>query len=244
MTSPGRLQESSGKRVRFFIWLRSAEAHRKLPDGQCERLVLTLRVTATARYAASVRLRFKGKIAFATTIALSLGLIFIPLLQNAAVPLAVGDKALNAMQVFLAVSTLVYSVVIGSAAYELRAEQLNECGDKLKALTRDVERELEYGGGTLPKEMLERFEQRYQDIITDTENHTRNDYRRTVLDMRSEFTLTGLPRMWQLGKYQLVRASAIIIPLILLGFEALFITDMLGITAVISPYLNGKYVSA
>ena len=44
------------------------------------------------------------------------------------------------MSIFLAVSVLVYSVVIGTAKYEVRAEGLTQCGDKLKELNRELNR--------------------------------------------------------------------------------------------------------
>ncbi|MCI4411931.1 MAG: hypothetical protein JHC38_09710 [Thiotrichales bacterium] len=65
---------------------------------------------------------FSGKenLRFFTTTVLSLGLIFIPLIQTAGVELAFGASFLNMMQIFLAVAILVYSVVIGTARYDVR----------------------------------------------------------------------------------------------------------------------------
>jgi ABC-type multidrug transport system permease subunit len=92
---------------------------------------MSMRVTAKCRYNAAVRLQWQGKFAFFTTTVLSLGLIFIPLIQTAGVELAFGASFLNMMQIFLAVAILVYSVVIRTARYDVREETLTECGDKL-----------------------------------------------------------------------------------------------------------------
>jgi hypothetical protein len=62
---------------------------------------------------------------------LSLGLIFIPLMQNADITLILSNKVINMMQVFLAVAILVYSIIISTSKYDIR-----ESAGKLKKLTR------------------------------------------------------------------------------------------------------------
>lgn len=61
-------------------------------------------------------------------------------MQNSGISLAFESNVLNMMSIFLAVSVLVYSVVIGTAKYEVRAEGLTQCGDKLKELNRELNR--------------------------------------------------------------------------------------------------------
>jgi SMODS and SLOG-associating 2TM effector domain family 5 len=89
-------------------WCLSLKPREKPLETEADRLRLSMRTTAKARYTASVRLKYQGKFTFATTTLLSLGLIFIPLIQNSGVPLALKVGVLNAMQIFLAVSVLVY----------------------------------------------------------------------------------------------------------------------------------------
>ena len=226
----------------FGTWLISLKPREKQLDNETDRLRLSMRTTAKARYTASVRLKYQGKFTFATTTLLSLGLIFIPLIQNSGVPLALKVGVLNAMQIFLAVSVLVYSVIIGTARYDLRSEQLNECGDKLKELIRELGREKEAGGGKLTKEQLARFHERYSDIATDVENHTRTDYMLTTLEMDDDYSITGLPRLYDWLKAQFFRAVPFLPPLSLLLVEVVFITDILGVTTVFAKLLNGTYV--
>ena len=129
----------------IWIWLFSlCERERQVKDA-AEKLQMSMRVTAKCRYNAAARLQLQGKFAFFTTTALSLGLIFVPLLQTSGVKLAFQTNVLSMMQIFLAVSVLVYSVVIGTARYEVRAETLTECGDKLKELIRAIERHSSVG---------------------------------------------------------------------------------------------------
>lgn len=222
----------------LFIWLLSLQPRDNVLAAEADRLRLSMRVTAKARYTASVRLKRTGTFAFITTTLLSLGLIFIPLMQNSGVTLALQPGVLNAMQIFLAVAVLVYSVMIGTSRYELRREQLNECGDKLKDLIREFNREKEAAGGTLSKEKLEYFHQRYSDITTDVENHTRNDYRLVMLEMSKDYNVTGIPRLYEMCQAKLVQASAFAPGLSLLLVEAIFIADILGVTSVFPQLLK------
>jgi len=104
-----------------------------------EKFQMSIRATAKCRFNAAERLKRQGKFAFFTTTILSLGLIFIPLMQNSGIKLAFSTNVLNTMSIFLAVAVLVYSVVIGTARYEARADKLTQCGDNLKDLSRELD---------------------------------------------------------------------------------------------------------
>lgn len=223
----------------FVCWLFSQRSREKPINTEAERLELSMKTTAKSRFTASVRLKHQGQFAFYTTTLLSLGLILIPLMQNSGVPLALKPGVLNAMQIFLAVSVLVYSVVMGTARYDYRSEQLNECGNKVKELIRELRREREAAGGALSNEQLARLHQRYSDIVTDVESHTTNDYRLTVLEMTEEYSVTGLVRMREWCQSQALRMFPFLLPGALLLIETIFITDMLGATTVFTGYLNG-----
>lgn len=204
---------------------------------------MSMRVTAKCRYNAAVRLQRQGKFAFFTTTVLSLGLIFIPLMQNAGVPLAYRSNVLNMMQIFLAVAVLVYSVVIGTARYEYRAENLTECGDKLKELIRALDKDRE-AKASFSNEDLTKSQERYSDIATDTENHTRSDYRLAMLEMDNDYFISGLPRLQQYVFAYADRFTAYIVPIMMITFEVVFITDMIGVTHVLVSYFNGTSVTA
>ena len=226
----------------FFDWLFCRGARERTVKDIADKLQMSMRTTAKCRYNASVRLQHQGKFAFFTTTVLSLGLVFIPLIQNAGVPLALQTNVLNMMQIFLAVSVLVYSVVIGTARFEVRAEQLTECGDKLKELIRELDKEREANAGVIQAAILAGFQRRYSDIATDVENHTRNDYRFASLEMIDDCFITGLVRLKVYCEAHLVRMLGFVLPVSLMLMEAIFISDMMAASEILTPYLNGKAV--
>lgn len=224
--------------VMLWKWIFSMHPRDNILTGEEDKFLLSMKATCKTRYNASVRLKYLGKFTFLTTTFLSLGLIFIPLVQNSGITLALSVGVINSMQLFIAVSVLVYSVIHGTARYDLRSEQFNECGDKLKELIREFGREREASGGKLEKERLAHFQQRYSDITTDVENHTRGDYRLVTLEMSKNYRITGIPRILEWLKARLEQAIPYTFPFTLLGLEFAFITDILGVTHVFSGVLG------
>jgi hypothetical protein len=202
--------------------------------NEAERLDATMKITAVNRYNASNRLKAQGIFTFFTTTILSLGLIFIPLMQLADAHLALPERLLDAIQIFLAVSILVYSVIIGTARYDLRSEQLNDCGDNIKELIRELRREKEAAGGQVSKEKLAELQNRYSSITTDVENHTRNDYRLTVLQLPEMFKVTGFVRVGMWGVYWATFVIQFLPSLMLLAIVLAFILEVFGITSGLS----------
>lgn len=208
-----------------------------------EKLHMSMRTTSKCRYNAAGRLLQHGKYSFFTTTVLSLGLVFIPLIQNADVPLAFKVNVLNMMQIFLGVAVLVYSVVIGTARYDMRSSQLTECGDKLKELIRELEKDREAAKGSLTSTQLSDYQKRYSDVVTDVENHERNDYRMAILEMVNDYYICGLPRLKLYVEAHFIRLFGFFLPTILMLMEVIFITDMIGGTELLTPYLNGVAVA-
>jgi hypothetical protein len=219
-------------------WLWCSGSRERAVKDAGDKLQMSMRVTAKSRYNAAVRLQHQGRFSFLTTVVFSLGLIFIPLLQNADVRLALQPAVLNMMQVFLAVAVLVYSVVIGTARYEVRAENLTECGDKLKELIREMDREREERG-QIGAQSLASYQTRYSDIVTDSENHTRSDYYIATLEMRNDYFITGLPWLKTFAFAHASRGIAYVVPMLMIVVEVALISDMLGATGIFSPYLRG-----
>ncbi|MCX2707474.1 MULTISPECIES: SLATT domain-containing protein [Pseudomonas] len=220
---------------KFFYWLFSKGEVNRPDKDVIQRLQISIRVTAKCRYNAASRLQRQGKFAFFTTTILSLGLIFIPLMQNSGVQLAFSASVLNMVSIFLAVAVLVYSVVIGTARYELRAENLTECGDKLKDLNRSISKET--AGEHDKVKILDKYQERYSDIVTDTENHSQRDYILATLEMRRDYSITGLNRARLHVTSLVATLLPYLLPIVMLLLEAIFISDMIGITKILSPYL-------
>ena len=101
-----------------------------------------MRITTDARFQASKRLNSMDNYAFVTTTVLSLGLILIPLLQLSGLKLYYPEKVLSAIQIFFAVAVLVYSVIISTAKYSVRAIEFSQCADSIKDLARNVKNAL------------------------------------------------------------------------------------------------------
>ncbi|WLH04853.1 SLATT domain-containing protein [Pseudomonas lurida] len=215
-----------------WIWLWSLGPREKPATTAFEKLHMSMRTTVKCRFAAADRLKNYARFSFFTTTILSLGLILIPLIQNSQVALSVAPSVLNMMQIFLAVAVLVFSVVIGTAKYELRSELLTECGNRLKELIREMNRLKGTPEGSAPAE-LERLEKEYSRITTDVENHARVDYRRTWLDMRNDYFITGIPRLRFSIATHWFSFYPYLVPLILIGIEIMFVTDMLGVTTLL-----------
>ena len=227
---------------KLFVWMFSLGPQEKVILDNTEKFLASMRVTAKCRYNASVRLLRQSKFSFLTTTVLSLGLIFIPLMQNSDVPLAFKGSVLNMVQIFLAVSILVYSVIIATAKYDLRAEKLNECGDELKDLIRSLKKDVHLNT-TLNDGELSAYQKRYHDITTDTENHGRSDFNLASLEMKDDYFISGFPRLWLYFSSYIGILSAFAVPILMIGFEIIFITDMLGATTVFVEYLNGESVN-
>lgn len=225
-------------------WLFSRGSREREVKDASEKLQMSMRTTAKCRYNAAGRLQHHGQYSFFTTTVLSLGLVFIPLIQNAGVPLAFKANVLNMMQIFLGVAVLVYSVVIGTARYDMRSSQLTECGDKLKELIRSLEKDREAGNGVVTPEQLAIYQKNYSDIVTDVENHKRNDYQFAKLEMINDYFISGLPRLKLYVEAQSARFFEFLLPTLLMLMEVIFITDMMGATEILTPYLNGAAVES
>lgn len=135
------------------------------------------------------------------------------------------------MQIFLAVSVLVYSVTMSKAGYEVRSEKLNECGDKLKDLSRQLDREVFAEGKESEKEITNKYNERYSSIISDTENHSDKDYWLAKLDMTHDYEITGIRRLAMYAVSYANLYAGYIIPITMMIAELLFVTDMIGATS-------------
>ncbi|HAN2083906.1 TPA: SLATT domain-containing protein [Escherichia coli] len=217
----------------LFKWIFSLNPVEAVVNDPTQKLLNSMRVTSKCRYNASIRLKRQSQLSFFSTTVLSLGLILIPLLQNADIHLHLPLKVLNMLQIFLAVSVLVYSVIIGTAHYEIRSKQLNECGDKIK----DLIRKLRLGNN---KEELSTYIQMYDSVSTESENHARVDFLLASLEMKTDYKYTGLLRFWLYIRSIFLYIFPWLIPLTLVLSEIIFICDMVGVTYISTPFLTGE----
>ncbi len=214
-------------------WLFSLHAPRDLPKAPAEVLLRQCHITSKCRYNASIRLKRLGRFTFLTTTMLSLGLILVPMLQLAGIRTAYPTPVLNSLQVFLAVAVLVFSVVSATANYDTRARVLNDCADRIKDLSRELRNELATGTPD-----LEQFAVRYSGITRDSEMHSRADYALATLQARDQYNITGLRWIWTRLIVGVMEAAPYALTASLLVIEAIIVLDVLGITAIWTPFLN------
>lgn len=210
---------------------------KKTDSSPVEDFIRSLHTAAKCRYMASARLKHKGNFSFGTTTVLSLGLIFIPLMQSAGLKLSFPDKVLNTVQIFLAVSILVYSIINSKARYDVRSEKLNTCGDNIKALVRELEAELAKNQDTTGFDYSD-YRSRYSNIGIDCENHTQLDHSNAIIDLPKYYNISGLKKIHLIIKSYLKLVLSYCISVTIIVFEFVFIFDMLNITNVISPIVN------
>jgi hypothetical protein len=217
------------------IWLLSLGPREVVSDEPHIVLKRSFQLTAKCRYNASIRLARLARFSFLTGTLLALGLIFIPLLQLTDLRLAYPTTILNALQIFLAVAALVYSVINATAHYETRASALNECGDGIKILMRELRTAIAAGHGAVPHDQLQSFNTRYTDITSMSENHHRCDYWLALLQTHPTYRVTGVPRAWMYFITYLAQLTPYIAPAMLIVFETVMVLDALGVSHVLTP---------
>nr|WP_279324759.1 SLATT domain-containing protein [Caviibacterium pharyngocola] len=203
-----------------------------------DKLLNTMKITSKSRFNASTRIFFISKISFITTTILSLGLILIPMLSMIIKEETFSSQTLNIVQVFLAVSVLVYSTIIGTAKYEVRAKELDSCGVKIKNLIREIRAHRAKTNDDALMNELDKYTEKYNELVESCENHNRADYIYAQLDLSDIYTITGLHRMALFCKFIFLYIFPYIIPCILILLEVFFLSDLLGITQIFVNYLK------
>jgi hypothetical protein len=200
------------------------------PKTPADKLLLNMRVTSNCRYRAAIKLGMKNDISFVATTILSLGLILTPLLQNSGMPLSFSPSIANGMQLFFAVCVLVYSVIISKAGYGVRSERLNRCGDDLKSLARDLDREIK--NKSLTDEDIKNYGERYSIIVSSSENHEDNDYLISRLHMSRDYEIKGFKRLYYIAKSNFILHFMYVTPICIIALELIFLTDFVGATKI------------
>ena len=217
-----------------YVWLFSLERDKSLPTDQGEVLQRQCHITAKCRYNASIRLKRLGQGTFLTTVVLSLGLILIPMLQLAKLRMAYPDPVVNSLQIFLAVAVLVYSIISATASYGTRARVLNDCADRIKHLGGELRTARKAGNADLMQ-----FAERYHSITRDSEMHSRADYVLAKLQATDQFNVTGVKRLWNRVAVVVAEAVPYVPSLALLAIEVVLVTDLMGVTALWTPFMKG-----
>jgi hypothetical protein len=234
------MQAADRKVNEVIEWLFSTGPRKQPHADAAAALCHSMMITARCRFNAAHRISRLSRISFHTTTVLSLGLVLIPMLQVCGIPLKYPLPILNLLQLFLAVLVLVYSLVISTARYESRADKLNDAGDRINELRRSLAIALEKGKVAETAVDLEAFNSKYSDVTRDSENHHRSDYAMAILESRADYPLTGIPRLRLHLAASAIVAMPYLIPIALLVLETVCLTDMLGVTTVLTGSLVVK----
>lgn len=217
----------------FISWVLGEDAYKKKDLSPIEELNRSFIMAAKCRYLASARLKHLGEVASHTTTLLSMLLIFMPLMQVAGLEFSFPDILMNVIQVFLAVSILVFSVINTQARYSLRAEKLNQCGDKIK----ELQRQLSFDLSNNESPSYQDYHRRYLDIEIDSENHARVDYCFARLHLSSIYNLNGIKRLVVILNAYLRKWFTFIGPIFMFLMASLIILDMLKVISFLSDIL-------
>lgn len=221
------------KNQSYYIYLPTGPLKAKKKKDIYNDFLRTLRITTNSRFEASKRLTRTSFMVFFTTTIASLGLILIPLVDLGLNKQIFTDNALTGFQIFLAVCVLVYSSIGSIADYKLRSNNFLECADSIKRIIDDVQlksKEMK----KLDQEIdLKNFQERYRQIISDTENHEDIDYINAVkIYDKRENTNTYIPSMQKISSIFFYCLRTYGCFLCLMALELFFISDMIGITKV------------
>lgn len=219
---------------KVIVFINPEKSKRRV-NNKYDKFRLSLGTTIRCRYNASVRIANQGMFSFWTTVILSLGLIVIPLMEGAGFELSFSEGEISVFQIFLAISILVYSLSIALLQYDLRSYKMDCCADELKKLARDFDGFFgtELGGigdSKNKRNKLLEFQDRYSIIMNSGENHSRNDFRRAVIDMPSDYNLCWVGRLVLRLKAWFFSFLLYILPASLILVEFVFILDMIGVT--------------
>ena len=141
-----------------------------------------MRITVNSRFEAAKRLKRAAFVSFLTTVFASLGLILIPLIDIAGINKVFEPLVLTVFQIFLAVSVLVYSSVVGAANYQVRSKGFLECADKIKTLIDDFKFDRVNGSDC----DIRNYNSKYRNLLHGSENHEEIDYIYALNDYNSK----------------------------------------------------------
>ncbi|WP_417068642.1 SLATT domain-containing protein [Niveibacterium terrae] len=204
-----------------------------------QRLQRAIRTSAHAHGFAGIRLSRKERAWQTTLVLLALGLVLLPLLQNAGVALALAPNVLNLIQVFLAVAVLIAIVLLASANLALRGRTLSECAERLRELSHEFDKVCEDLGPTvMPSHILDEFRTRHSETLRNIEAPCHNDHRQTLWAMASDYELDPASRL-RLGLSSAAsQLFSLALPLLLLTLEAFFIANALGLNHELNQLLG------
>lgn len=143
-----------------------------------------LRLTAGARFNAARRLTRHDTLAQWSLALSSVALVGLGLVHALGIETALSPRALNVIQVILAVLVLVTSLLISRDNFALRADRMHRCGIALNTLKRRMEPRLAM---THDESFFQSVSEEYDRILNEHENHEPVDYDLYRFEKAAEF---------------------------------------------------------
>lgn len=195
-------------------------------------LIKDLKITARCRFNAARRLKFNQNVSYTTNIVASLGLILIPLLQVAGLQHNFSSNSLSSIQIFLAVSVLVYSIHINSSNYEMRIKELEDCGNDIQNLMRELKSE---NMNNIEEICFQKYREKYTEILKKVENHEDADFNQTKIQMANDFKILECDLIKLKITSYFLKIKTLFIPSLFIIFEIIIVLDMIDVTDFLTP---------
>lgn len=172
--------------------------------------------TANTRFNAHRRLIHHNNASLWTITCFSMGLIFIPLIETFGLESRFSDEYSSFIQVILAITILVISIILNMTNFSVRADRIHNCGMVLNSFARIVHRHV--NDNSTP-DVYDQLVKKYDEILQKHENHANIDYLFTKLRMTNYYTNPRGFSLYVRGLYLLQFTPYII----LLGMEVVWI---------------------
>lgn len=150
-----------------------------------QHLLRSLRVTASARFNASRRLRLHEKLSLWSISFFSLVLITIPLFEPFGITTTLSNGAVNLASITSATLILIASIIVNGSSFSERAEKMHRCGLELNALAREVD--LTIQNAKVSEDKIRDLHTQYDGILSRYENHSNIDFKLAQIDKAPDF---------------------------------------------------------
>ncbi|MFW1712314.1 SLATT domain-containing protein [Vibrio parahaemolyticus] len=194
-----------------------------MKQNELDVLIDMIRMTERCKYEAASRMRFKRSVGFFATTTSSMILLLIPLLQLANYEFSLSSELTNAIQVYFAICTILYSVIIGVAGYDKKEASYTNDGRKLANLREEIQ---VVCGDESCSEKFNDFLNKYRNLVGNMDNHGRSDYYKAAFSREQNlYSLylklkSYIPQLLELTYFSVLVVSEIYFVFVLFGIRS------------------------
>jgi hypothetical protein len=180
-------------------------------------------ITARSSFFAARRLEIHYKWSQWTIALASIALLYIPLVQTFDLELTVNPKTLNVLEVSFAVIVLVFSLLIGTENYLLKADRMQRRGLELASIYYALE---PYRKKEEDNKLYENFCANYDKVLEKYDNHLPIDFLEFTLSKKNDYYEGGRGYLTALINFQFQRFLSIA-PYLLLLLPCFYLVRLL-----------------